>query len=433
MIERYSRKEMASIWSDENRYKIWLDIEILAAEAMAKLGKVPVDALARIREKAAFDVDRIREIEKRVKHDVIAFLTSVEEAIGEDSAYLHMGLTSSDILDTAFACQLRQASAILMRDVKEIIDALEVLAWRYRHLPAMGRTHGIHGEPITFGLKFLSWYEEMKRNRRRLKEAREEIGYGKLSGAVGTFAHVDPRVENYVMKKLSLKVEPVSTQIVPRDRHARFFSTLAVIASSLERFSVEIRHLQRTEVAEIEEFFSEEQKGSSAMPHKKNPILSENISGLARLMRGYSLSAMENVALWHERDISHSSVERVIAPDGTIVLDFMAHRFLNILNKLVVNESNIRDNFKKSYNLFFSQRLLLVLAEKGIPRQEAYRIVQKRAMEAWKKKRDFRNVVRQSKEIRERLSDEEIESVFDMEYYFRNIDEIYKRSAPRRP
>jgi len=432
MIDRYSRKEMASIWGDENRYRIWLDIEILAAEAMAKMGKVPVDAIGRIRKNASFDVARIREIEKKVKHDVIAFLTSVEEAIGEDSAYLHMGLTSSDILDTAFACQLRQASTLLVKDMKEIIDSLEELAWRYRRLPAMGRTHGIHGEPITFGLKFLSWHEEMKRNMKRLKGAREEIRYGKLSGAVGTFAHVSPQVESYVMKKLGLKAEPVSTQIVPRDRHARFFTTLAVIASSLERFAVEIRHLQRTEVAEIEEYFSEGQKGSSAMPHKKNPILSENISGLARLMRGYAVSAMENVALWHERDISHSSVERVIAPDGTIVLDFMAKRFSGILKNMVVNEENIKNNINKSYNLFFSQRLLLALVEKGIPRQEAYRMVQRRAMEAWRKKKDFRSVVSRAKEIRKRLLDKEIESVFDMDYYFRNIDEIYKRSLPER-
>ena len=347
---------MASIWEDENRFRLWLKIEILAVEAMGSMGRIPVDAVERIRKMSSFDVARIHEIEKLAKHDVIAFLSSVEEYIGEDSAYLHMGLTSSDILDTAFACQLKEASAIILRDIKDVVSKLEGLAAAYLHLPAMGRTHGIHGEPITFGLKFLSWYEEMKRNLKRMRDAREEIRYGKLSGALGTFANVEPDVEAYVMKKLGLKGEPVSTQVVPRDRHARFFSTLALIGSSLERFAVEIRHLQRTEVAEVEEFFSRGQKGSSAMPHKKNPILSENISGLARLLRGYALTSMENVALWHERDISHSSTERVIGPDGTIVLDFMLNRFLIILDSMVLKEENIKNNINKSRNIYFSQR-----------------------------------------------------------------------------
>ncbi len=424
---------MASIWEDENRFRLWLKIEILAVEAMGSMGRVPGDAVERIRKMSSFDVARIHEIDKLVKHDVIAFLSSVEEYIGEDSAYLHMGLTSSDILDTAFACQLKEASTIILRDIKEVVTKLEGLAAAYLHLPAMGRTHGIHGEPITFGLKFLSWYEEMKRNLKRMRDAREEIRYGKLSGALGTFANVEPEVEAYVMKKLGLKGEPVSTQVVPRDRHARFFSTLALIGSSLERFAVEIRHLQRTEVAEVEEFFSLGQKGSSAMPHKKNPILSENISGLARLLRGYALTSMENVALWHERDISHSSTERVIGPDGTILLDFMLNRFIIILDSMVLKEENIKNNINKSHNLFFSQRLMLALASKGVGREEAYGMVQKRAMEAWRKGRDFKSIVGKAKEIGKLLTMKELEEVFNINYYFRNVDAIFERSTGGRP
>ncbi|RMG60253.1 MAG: adenylosuccinate lyase [Deltaproteobacteria bacterium] len=427
MIERYTRREMAEIWEPENRFRIWLAIEIYAAEAMSHLGLVPQDALIRIKRRANFDVQKIDEYEQVVKHDVIAFLTSVADYIGEDSAYLHMGLTSSDILDTAFAVQLKQATDILIEDVKEIIAVLQEKAERYRDVPVMGRTHGVHAEPVTFGLKFLSWLEEMKRNLKRLREARREVAVGKLSGAVGTFANVDPYVEEYVMRKLGLKPEPVSTQIVPRDRHARYFTTLAVIGSSIERFAVEIRHLQRTEVREAEEFFSKGQKGSSAMPHKRNPILSENLSGLARLLRGYALSSMENVALWHERDISHSSVERVIGPDATIVLDFMLRRFLGVLKNLVVYPEKAAENIEKSYNLFFSQRLMLELAKKGLPRNRAYEIVQEIAMRSWEKGRDFKKLVLSSRKVQKYLTREEMESIFDIRYYFRNVGYIYGR------
>jgi adenylosuccinate lyase len=429
MIDRYARKEMASIWEPENKFQIWLKIEIFAAEAMTELGIVPKGAMKKIKEKANFSQERITEIEEVVKHDVIAFLQSVAEYIGDESAYLHLGLTSSDILDTSFAVQLVQATEILIGDVKKIVKVLKQKAEQYKDVPIMGRTHGIHAEPVTVGLKFLSWYQEMKRNEKRLREAREEISYGKLSGAVGTYANVDPYVEKYVMKKMGLKPEPVSTQVVPRDRHARYFSTLAIIGSSLERFAVEIRHLQRTEVREFEEHFSEGQKGSSAMPHKKNPILTENLTGLARLLRGYGMASMENVALWHERDISHSSVERVVAPDATIVLDFMFNRFLGTLHTLVVNEENIRENMKKSYNLFYSQRLLVELAKRGYERDKAYELVQKKAMKAWEEKRDFQSIVRKSSTIKRILSDIELDSVFDIKYYFRNIDYIYQKSG----
>lgn len=419
---------MAYIWEPENKFRIWLKIEIFAAEAMSRRGVVPVDAVKRIRRNANFNIDRIAEIEEVVKHDVIAFLQSVAEYIGNDSAYLHLGLTSSDILDTSLAVQLVQATDILIDDVQKIIDLLGAKADEYRGIPIMGRTHGIHAEPVTVGLKFLSWMEEMKRNLERLKEARAEIAHGKLSGAVGTFANVDPYVEQYVMKKLGLKGETVSTQVVPRDRHARYFTTLAVVGSSIERFAVEIRHLQRTELKEFEEYFSEGQKGSSAMPHKKNPIMTENLSGLARLLRSYSMASLENVALWHERDISHSSVERVISPDATILLDFMLNRFLGVLETIVVNQDAIIENMKKSFNLFYSQRLLLDLAKKGMAREKAYEVVQKSAMKAWKEKRDFHAIVKRSRVIRSVLSDDEIDSVFDITYYFRNIDYIYKKS-----
>lgn len=431
MIDRYARKEMASIWEPENKFQIWLKIEIFAAEAMAELGIVPKGAMKKIKEKANFSLERIAEIEEVVKHDVIAFLQSVAEFIGDESAYLHLGLTSSDILDTSFAVQLVQATDILIDDVKKIVKILKQKAEQYKDIPIMGRTHGIHAEPVTVGLKFLSWYEEMKRNEKRLREAREEISYGKLSGAVGTYANVDPYVEKYVMKKMGLKPEPVSTQVVPRDRHARYFSTLALIGSSLERFAVEIRHLQRTEVREFEEHFSVGQKGSSAMPHKKNPVLTENLTGLARLLRGYGMASLENVALWHERDISHSSVERVIAPDATIVLDFMFNRFLGTLHALVVNEENIRENMKKSFNLFYSQRLLVELAKRGYERDKAYELVQKKAMQAWEEKRDFQSIVRKSSKIKRILSDIDLDSVFDIKYYFRNIDYIYQKSGVR--
>ncbi len=419
---------MAYIWEPENKFRIWLRIEIFAAEAMSKRGVVPADAVRRIRRNANFDLERIAEIEEVVKHDVIAFLQSVAEYIGNDSAYLHLGLTSSDILDTSLAVQLVQATDILIDDVKKIIELLRVKADEHMGIPIMGRTHGIHAEPVTVGLKFLSWLEEMKRNLERLEEAKAEIAYGKLSGAVGTFANVDPYVEEYVMRKLGLNGETVSTQVVPRDRHARYFTTLAVVASSIERFSIEIRHLQRTELKEFEEYFSEGQKGSSAMPHKKNPIMTENLTGLARLLRSYSMASLENVALWHERDISHSSVERVISPDATILLDFMLNRFLGVLETLMVNQDAIRENMKKSYNLFYSQRLLLELAKKDMAREKAYEVVQKSAMKAWKEKRDFQAIVKKSPVIKSVLSDDELDSVFDITYYFRNIDYIYKKS-----
>ncbi|MGZ8428520.1 MAG: adenylosuccinate lyase [Candidatus Deferrimicrobiaceae bacterium] len=427
MIERYTRPGMAKIWEAGNRFRIWLDIEILAMEAMAQKGWVPADALARVRKNAKFDIRRIDEIEKRVKHDVIAFLTSVAEHIGEDSRFLHMGMTSSDVVDTSFAVQMRQALTLLIREAQKVFEVLKKRAFEHKDTVMIGRTHGIHAEPVTFGLKMALWADEMRRNIARLRRAREVISVGKLSGAVGTFAAIDPSVEEYVCRKLSLRPAPVSTQIVQRDRHAEVFATLAVVGCSLEKFATEIRHLQRTEVLEVEEHFAEGQKGSSSMPHKRNPVLSENLCGLARLLRGYALIAFENVALWHERDISHSSAERVIAPDATIVLDFSLARFRELMETLVVYPERMKRNIARTHGLLFSQRVMLALAARGLSRERAYEIVQKSAMEAWRKEKDLAGLLWKDREVRSRMTREEFRELFAMKNYLRNIDVLFDR------
>jgi adenylosuccinate lyase len=427
MIDRYTRPEMAAIWSEQNRFRKWLEVELLAAEALIRRGVVPAKALERIRSKAAIDVDRILKIEAEVKHDVIAFLSSIAEQVGDDARFLHLGLTSSDIVDTAFAMQLKEASALLIRDARQLMETLKRQAARYKRMPMIGRTHGIHAEPITFGLKLALWYEEMRRNLGRLERAAEEVSVGKISGAVGTFAQVSPEVEAYVCRKAGLRPEPVSNQIVQRDRHAYFFATLAVIASSLEKFAVEIRHLQRTEVLEAAEPFSEGQKGSSAMPHKRNPILSENVAGLARLVRSYAIAALENVPLWHERDISHSSVERVIAPDATIVLDFMLQRMLYIMQNLCVYPEAMQRNLERGGGAIFSQAVLLKLVNKGLPRDAAYRLVQRHALRAAKNGGDLKKELLRDPKLKRHLSRKELEEIWDVDRYLKNVDFIFRR------
>jgi adenylosuccinate lyase len=427
VIERYSRPEMTRIWEPRNRYQKWLDIEIYACEAHVELGNIPKEALDRIKAKASFDVDRIDEIEKTVKHDVIAFLTSVADYIGDDSRFVHLGLTSSDVLDTSFAMQLQEASDMIIDDIRRLMDTIKKRAYEHRNTPMIGRSHGIHAEPVTFGIKMALWYDEMRRNLRRMEAARETISYGKISGAVGTFANIDPRVEELVCARAGLKPAPCSTQVIQRDRHAEFFSVLAIIASSIEKFAVEIRHLQRTEVLEAEEFFSKGQKGSSAMPHKRNPVLSENLTGLARLIRGYSVSAMENVPLWHERDISHSSVERVIGPDATIVMDFMLNRAIGLIGNLVVYPENMQRNLDLMGGLFNSQRVLLKLATAGASRERAYELVQRNAMKVWEQKKDLKEELLNDSDVRGYLSEEEIRDAFDLGYHLKHVDTIFAR------
>jgi adenylosuccinate lyase len=427
MIPRYSRKEMESIWSPQNRFQKWLDIEILVCEALAGKGDIPRKALQTIKAKARFDVGRIDEIETVVKHDVIAFLTSVAEHVGPDSRFIHMGLTSSDILDTSLGLLLKEAADILLADVDRVLRTLKKKALKHKKTLMIGRTHGIHAEPVTFGLKMAMWHEEMARNRERLVRARAAVACGKISGAVGTFAFIDPSVEDYVCRKLGLTPEPVATQIVQRDRHAEFFSTLAVIASSLDKFTTEIRHLQRTEVREAEEYFSPGQKGSSAMPHKRNPVLSENLSGLARLMRGYALAAMENIALWHERDISHSSVERVIGPDATILLDFMLNRFARLVDELVVYPERMRENIALTRGVIFSQLVLLKLIDKGMTREQAYGVVQDNAMTAWQEGIEFKDLLLADGRVKSILQRGEIDDVFRLENFLVHVDHIYER------
>jgi adenylosuccinate lyase len=427
MIARYSRPEMARIWSEENQFQKWLEIEILATEALAQLGKVPREAIARIRKKARFDVARIREIESEVRHETIAFLSCLAESLGDDARFIHVGMTSSDVMDTALAWQLKDASSLLVKDIRELLKVLRRQALKYKKVPMMGRTHGIHAEPITFGLKLALWYEEMERNLGRLEKAAEEVTVGKISGAVGTFAQISPEVEAYVCEKSGLKPDPISNQIVQRDRHAFFFATLAIIASSLEKFAVEIRHLQRTEVREAEEPFAKGQKGSSAMPHKRNPILSENVSGLARLMRSYAVAALENVPLWHERDISHSSVERVIAPDATILLDFMLARMAYILGNLCVYPENMKHNLERAGGVIFSERVLLRLVDKGLPRDAAYRIVQRHALKVARNGGDFRQELLKDPQVRRHLSSREIQQIWDLKHYLKNLDSIFER------
>jgi adenylosuccinate lyase len=427
MIPRYTRPEMARIWEPQNKFQKWLEIEIAACEAWARLGEIPRKSLNTIKKKARFDIKRIEKIEQRVKHDVIAFLTSVAENVGPDSRYIHKGLTSSDILDTSLALLMREAADLIIRDIKGLRDVLKQNAFKYKDTIRMGRSHGIHAEPTSFGLIFALWYEEMGRNLTRFRNAREVISYGKLSGPVGNFSSVPPFVERYVCKKLKLKPAPVSTQIIQRDRHAEFMNALALIASTIEKIAVEIRHLQRTEVLEVEEPFEKGQKGSSAMPHKRNPVGCENLSGLARIVRSNAIAGMENIPLWHERDISHSSVERIIIPDSTILIDYMLVRLTGILRGLHVYPERMRENINRSYGLYCSQRVLLKLVEKGLSRENAYRLVQKRAMQSWRQRKEFKGVLKRDVLIRKYLSDKEIEEIFDLSHYTRNVNYIFKR------
>jgi adenylosuccinate lyase len=427
MIPRYSRPEMARIWEPETRFRIWLRIETYAAEAMAELGQIPKDAADAVKKRGGFDVARIDAIEREVKHDVIAFLTSVAEHVGPEARFLHAGLTSSDVLDTCFNVQLVEAADILTANVDQLLAALKTRAFEHKDTLTIGRSHGVHAEPTTFGLKLAMAYAEFARARERLVQAREEVATCAISGAVGTFAHVDPKVEAYVAKKLGLRVEPISTQVVPRDRHAAYFATLAVVASSVERLATEIRHLQRTEVLEAEEYFSKGQKGSSAMPHKRNPVLAENLTGLARLVRSYAMPALEDVALWHERDISHSSVERVIGPDATIALDFALARLTVIIKDLVVYPERMRQNLDRLGGLIHSQRVLLALTEAGVPREEAYRIVQRDAMKVWEDGADFLEALLADKDVTKVLSPEQIRAQFDLAYHTKHVDTIFAR------
>lgn len=427
MIPRYSREIMTKIWSPENRYQKWLDVEILACEAMAKLGKIPENALKNIKENVSVRVERIDEIEKTTKHDVIAFLTSLTEKVGDDGRFIHMGLTSSDVLDTSLAVQLKESAEILLEDIDRLLTVLKRRAFENKNTLMIGRSHGIHAEPITFGLKMALWYQEMQRNRQRLVHAKESVSYGKIAGAVGTFSFVDPFVEEYVCGKLGLKPAPVSSQIVQRDRHAEFFTTLAIIASSMDKFAQEIRLLQRTEVREAEEYFSAGQKGSSAMPHKRNPIGSENLSGLARLVRSYAFAALEDIALWHERDISHSSVERVIGPDATIVLDFMLNRFTNMMDKLVIYPEKMIYNLNLTHGVIFSQMVLLSLIEKGTTREDAYAIVQNNAMKSWQEDLEFKDLLEKDSTVTKYLQPKELEAIFNVNNFLKNLDFIFKR------
>ena len=427
MIPRYSRSEMTAIWEPENKFNIWLKIEVYAAEAMVELGLIPKEAADAAKACGGFDIDRIDEIEREVKHDVIAFLTSVAEHVGPEARYLHAGLTSSDVLDTCFNVQLTEAADILIADLDALLEALKTRAFEHKDTVTVGRSHGIHAEPTTFGLKLTQAYAEFARNRERMVRAREEVATCAISGAVGTFAHVDPRVEVYVADKLGLKPEPISTQVIPRDRHAAYFTTLAVIASSVERLATEIRHLQRTEVLEAEEFFAEGQKGSSAMPHKRNPVLSENLTGLARVVRGYALPALENVALWHERDISHFSVERMIGPDATVTLDFALHRLTGIIKRLVVYPERMRANMDRLGGLIHSQRVLLALTAAGVSREDAYRLVQRNAMKVWQENKDFLTELLADKDVTEALSEDVIRDQFDLGYHTKHVDEIFTR------
>ena len=427
MIERYSRKELTDIWSEENKYKIWLEVEIAAAQAMEKLGQIPKGVSSVVRKKARINVKRIHQIESKVKHDVIAFLTSVTEKAGIKARYLHQGMTSSDVLDTSLNIQLAQSGKMLIKDIDQILKVLKRQAKKYKYTPCIGRSHGIHAEPITFGLKLASFYEEFKRNKKRLLNAIEEISTCAISGAVGTFANVNPKVEKHVAKKLGLKIEPISTQVIPRDRHAFYFSILGIIAGSIERVAIEIRHLQRTEVYELQEFFSKNQKGSSAMPHKKNPILSENLTGLSRIVRGAVVPALENIALWHERDISHSSVERNIGPDANITLDFALVRLKNILDKMIVYPKKMVENLNLTRGVIFSQEVMLELTKSGLSREKSYKIVQRHTKRCFSENLNLFNILSKDKFIMSKISPKKLKSIFNYSSHYKNINLIFRR------
>ncbi len=427
MIPRYTRPEMGRLWTLENKYLMWLEVEIAACEAWSEIGEIPKAAMEQIKRKARFDVDRIDEIEKTVKHDVIAFLTSVAENVGRDSRFIHKGLTSSDVVDTALSLIMRRASDVIIEDIGELMNVLKRQAFKYKDTLCMGRSHGVHAEPMTFGLKFALWYEDMRRNRERMKRAKKVVSVGKLSGAVGTFSNIPTIIEEKVCKKLRLTPEPIATQVIQRDRHAEYLTILALIAASIEKVSVEIRHLQRTEVLEAEEPFEAGQKGSSAMPHKRNPIGCENLSGLARIVRTNAMAALEDIALWHERDISHSSVERIIIPDSSVLVDYMLHRLTRILDDLHVYPERMRENMTKSFGLFNSQRVMLALTEKGLTREDAYSIVQRNAMKSWKERKEFKELLLKDGEVKRYLTPKMVNELFDMEHYLRNVAYLFKR------
>lgn len=427
MITRYTRPAIGAIWNDQNKFSIWLHIEVLACEAQAQLGVIPPEAVSIIREKASFDIERISAIEEEVKHDVIAFLTNVGEYVGPESRFIHLGMTSSDVLDTALAVQMKQSGELMLKGLLGLKDVLARRAVEFKHTIMVGRTHGIHAEPVTMGLKFALWYDETKRNITRLEHAIATISVGMISGAVGTFEHLSPNVEEYVCERLGLKPAPVSTQVLQRDRHAEFMTTLAIIGASLEKFATEIRHLQKTEVLEAEEYFSKGQKGSSAMPHKRNPITCERIAGLARVLRGNAMAALENVALWNERDITHSSVERVVIPDSCILLDYMIYLTTNVLDRLIVYPENMLANLNLTHGLIFSQPVLLALTKKGMKREEAYRLVQKNAMEVWRTKQEFKDLLRADPEIAAILSHKELDELFNTARSTKHVDTIFKR------
>jgi len=427
MIDRYTRPEMGAIWTEENRFKAWLEVEILACEAWSELGDIPKADVDKIRQNASFDVNRIQEIEAETRHDVVAFTRAVSETLGDERKWVHYGLTSTDVVDTALSYLLKQANSILLKDIENFVEILKQKAQDHKYTVMMGRTHGVHAEPTTFGLKLALWHEEMKRNLERFKQAADGVEFGKISGAVGTYANINPFVEQYVCEKLGIKAAPISTQTLQRDRHAHYMSTIALIATSIEKFAVEVRGLQKSETREVEEFFAKGQKGSSAMPHKRNPIGSENMTGLARVIRGHMLTAYENVPLWHERDISHSSAERIILPDATIALNYMLNRFGNIIKNLTVYPENMKRNMDRTLGLIYSQRVLLALIDKGMAREEAYDTVQPRAMEAWEKQVAFRGLVESDEKITALLNKEEIDDCFDYNYHLKHVDTIFER------
>lgn len=427
MIERYTRPEMGAIWTEENKFKAWLEVELLACEAWSELGVIPKEDVKLLREKATFNIDRINEIELDTRHDVVAFTRAVSETVGEERKWVHYGLTSTDVVDTALSYLIRQANEILSKDLNNFVEILKNKAKEHKYTVMMGRTHGVHAEPTTFGLKLGLWYAEMKRNVERFEAARKNIEFGKISGAVGTYANIDPFVEKYVCEKLGLQAAPISTQTLQRDRHAQYMSTLALIATSIEKFATEVRGLQKSETREVEEFFAKGQKGSSAMPHKRNPIGSENMTGMARVIRGYMMAAYENVSLWHERDISHSSAERVIIPDATIALNYMLNRFANIVKNLTVYPENMKRNMDRTLGLIFSQRVLLTLIDKGLVREEAYDTVQPKAMQAWELQVPFRSLIEKDDKITSLLTKEELDDCFDPSYHLKNVDVIFDR------